>query len=208
MQALAPDVVVVATGAVPSDPMGVPSVWDALSGQVRVEGDVTIYDGVGEHAALSLADKLVAEGARITLITPDRMAGRGLGGQNAPVYLRNLARAGAAILTDRALTGVERRGNALTLRLRLRHAFSREEEVLEAATLIADFGAEPAPGPWDDLLPRARNRGEIDPEAIALLRSQPEPWEGDYLLLRAGDALAPRDIHAAMFEAHRLARVI
>ena len=84
---LAPEAVLVATGSVPSDPLGLnlPTVWDALSGHFLPEGDTLIYDSVGEHAALSLADRLSADGVTVAFATQDRHVGRGLGGQNAPI---------------------------------------------------------------------------------------------------------------------------
>ncbi|MEM1275539.1 MAG: FAD-dependent oxidoreductase [Pseudomonadota bacterium] len=207
---LAPDAVLLATGAIPSDPLGLglPTVWDALSGQIQADGDILVFDSVGEHAALSLADMLSAKGARVTFVTQDRQAGRGLGGQNAPIYLRNLAKTGARIVTDQALVDVSTSGN--TRIAHLRHAFSREVTEVSADTIIADFGSEPVTELFDALMPNASNLGDIDPEALVALAPQPEDANpgGEYLLLRIGDALAPRDIHAAMLDANRLARVI
>ncbi|MEM8837603.1 MAG: FAD-dependent oxidoreductase [Pseudomonadota bacterium] len=208
--AIEPDVVVVATGAIPSDPLelDLPSVWDCLAGHVRPTGETLIYDSVGEHAALSLADRLSSEGTAVTFVTSDRQAGRGLGGQNAPVYMRNLANAGVEIVTDQALVGVSVNGNARIAHLR--HAFTRKVSDHEAQTIIADFGSAPVVELFDDLVDQSRNLGEIDPEAMVLMQPQDETAnrEGDYLLLRIGDALAPRDIHAAMLDANRLVRVV
>ena len=207
---LAPDVIFVATGSIPSDPLnlGLPTVWDALSGQIRPEGETLIYDSVGEHAALSLADRLSATGVFVHLVTPDRYAGRGIGGQNVPIYLRNLANAGAIIHTDQALVDVSNDGNQRLAHLR--HSFTRTVQTRPAQTIIADFGTEPVTELFDSLADHARNLGEIDPEAMVALTPQPENEnpDGKYLLLRIGDALAPRDIHAAMLDANRLARVI
>ena len=208
--ALEPDVIVTATGSIPSDPLelGLPTVWDCLAGHFQPEGDTLIYDSVGEHAALSLADKLASSGVKVTFVTQDRLAGRGLGGQNTPVYLRNLANSGADIVTDQALVGVSSNGNETVAHLR--HTFTRTVNERRAQTLIADFGSESIIDVFQELSDRSRNLGEIDPEAMVHLEPQPETAnpDGDYLLLRVGDALAPRDIHAAMLDANRLTRVI
>ena len=210
IHALDPGVVFVATGAVPSDPLDLelPTVWDALSGHFRPEGRTLIYDSVGEHAALSLADRLASTGVPITFVTQDRHAGRGLGGQNAPVFMRNLINSGVDILTDLALVGVSTRGNERIAHLR--HAFTREVSEQSARTIIADFGTTPVTDLFDELALTARNSGEIDPEAMVHLLPQPQDAnpDGRFLLLRVGDALAPRDIHAAILDANRLARVI
>lgn len=208
--AMNPEVVVAATGSVPADPLalGLPTVWDALSGQFRADGETLIYDSIGEHAALSLADQLSSSGIAVTFVTQDRMAGRGLGGQNAPIYMRNLTNAGVTILTDQALVGVSVEGNRQIAHLR--HAFTRKVNDRGAQAVIADFGTTPVTELFDHLGDGARNHGEIDPEAMVQLRPQSENAnpQGAYLLLRVGDALAPRDIHAAMLDANRLARVI
>ncbi|MEM7378502.1 MAG: FAD-dependent oxidoreductase, partial [Pseudomonadota bacterium] len=210
VRALTPDAVVVATGAAPADPLGLalPTVWDALAGHVRPDGDTLIYDSVGEHAALSLADRLSAAGLFVTVVTPDRHAGRGLGGQNAPVYLRNLANAGVEIVTDQALVDVTTKGNQCVAHLR--HAFARTQHTRRAQTVIADFGSSPVTELFEALVPAATNLGEIDPEAMVRMAPQPADAhpDGRYLLLRVGDALAPRDIHAALLDANRLARAI
>lgn len=208
--ALDPEVVFVATGSVPSDPfeLELPNVWDALSGQFRADGETLIYDSVGEHAALSLADRLASEGVPVTFVTQDRLAGRGLGGQNSPVYLRNLENAGATIVTDRALVGVSASGNGLSAHLR--HAFTRQTSERAFKTIIADFGTTPVTDLFEQLAPHSRNLGEIDPASMADLVPQVETQNpaGAFLLVRVGDALAPRDIHAAILDANRLARVI
>lgn len=206
--ALDPNLIFIATGGVPADPLGLrlPSIWDALSGQFRAEGPTLIYDGVGEHAALSLADKLASTGTPVTFVTPDRHLARGLGGQNAPVYMRNLARAAVTTITDHALVGVSLSGNRKIAHLL--NAFTRDISEHEVGTIIADFGTEPVTDLFDGLMPDARNMGEVDPEALIALTPQPEDAnpDGQYMLFRLGDALAPRDIHAAMLDANRLAR--
>ena len=56
-----------------------------------------------------------------------------------------------------------------------------------------------------DLKPLSRNRGAVDYDALAEGRPQPEgPHEGRFTLWRIGDAVAARNIHAAVFDALRL----
>jgi 2,4-dienoyl-CoA reductase-like NADH-dependent reductase (Old Yellow Enzyme family) len=206
----APDIVFVATGGLPADPleMGLPSVWDVLAGQARTEGKTLIYDSVGAHAALSLANRLADEGITLSIVTPDRHLGREIGGQNVPVYLRNLGRAGVAVLPDHALVGVRTEGNRRIALLR--NAYSREIIEREVDTIVADFGTASLTEVYDALLPSSRNLGEVEPEALVALAPQPMAAnpEGAFALFRIGDALAPRDIHAAILDANRLARTL
>jgi NADPH-dependent 2,4-dienoyl-CoA reductase/sulfur reductase-like enzyme len=212
--ALEPDVVIVATGGLPetSLPRGggelALTVWDVLGGQAKATGEVLIYDAVGAHAALSLADALAADGQPLIFATPDRHLGRAIGGQNVPMYLRNLAHAGTRVVPDCALVGIRRDGNRLVASFR--HAYTREigEEI--ADTVIADLGTASSTELFDNLAPEARNLGEVDHEALVALQPQPADAnpDGRFALFRVGDALAPRDIHAALLDANRLSRAI
>ena len=212
--ALDPDIVIIATGGIPD--MDLPggggdlalSTWDVLSGQATVTGDVLIADATGGHGGISVADMLASGGASVTFVTPDRMAGRGIGGQNYPVYLRNLRHSGADIRPDLALVGLRREGNRVVARLR--HAFGRDFTDLAADTVIVDHGTRPVPDLFDACAPLSRNLGELDHVAFADLSPQPQGANpgGHFALYRVGDALAARDIHAAIFEANRLARCL
>ena len=208
------DVIVVATGGLPRGelPGGggdlAMNAWDALADDDLPDGEILIYDAVGAHCALSLADRLSADGREVTFVTPDRQPGRALGGQNYPVYLRNLHNQGAAIMTDRALTGLHTVQGRL--RASLRHAFARSHEEVAADAVIVDLGTESLDELFHELAAGASNFGEYDHEALIALRSQPRDAnpEGRYQLFRVGDALSARDIHAAILDANRLCRVI
>lgn len=209
-----PDIVIVATGGMPETelPNGggdlIATVWDVLGGQVQTAGEVLIVDALGGHAALSLADRLSGDGVRVTLATPDRHLGRAIGGQNVPVYMRNLTRRGVAALTDRVLKGVRREGNRTVAEFR--HAFSRESSEVTADTIVADLGIVSLTAVFDDLLPRSRNFGEVDHDGLVALEPQPDTAnpDGTFQLFRIGDALAARDMHAAILDANRLCRCL
>src|SRR5581483_9014440 len=80
--ALAPDAVVVATGARPQRPWWAPAeaarivdVRDVLEGGAAPLGAVVVVDEVGFHQATSLADR----GCRVTVLTPGMVVGQDLG---------------------------------------------------------------------------------------------------------------------------------
>jgi hypothetical protein len=204
-----PDVVVLATGGVPRTP-DVPggrlavSCTDLLSEAVRPEGTVLIYDEEGGHAAVALAEHLTRQGRAVTLATPDRVVGRSLGGSSYPNYLGALAKAKTVLLTDRKLTQIERSGNRL--KATLTHAYGDADEVHEADCVVAELGTEPDEALFAALKPLSRNRGEADLEALRSGMPQPSlaAAGAGFVLFRVGDAVASRDIHAAIFDSLRI----
>ncbi len=210
----APDVVLVATGGTPdrSLPEGgedlVTTTWELLGGEVQPAEEILLYDETGSHGALSTADWLAAQGKQVELATPDHQVGRGIGGQNLPVYLRNLYRAGARLLPDHRLLAVRREGNGLVAVLWNEYARTRVER--RTAQVVVERTTLPADAPFQALKAGARNLGEIDIEALVVLQPQPEDANpaGTYQLFRLGDAVAARDIHAALLDANRLVRVL
>jgi len=210
----APDVVLVATGGTPdrSLPEGggelAVTTWELLAGETRPASDLLLYDEGGSHAALSTADWLAGQGLRLELATPDHQVGRGIGGQNLPIYLRNLYRAGARLLPDHRLLGIRRAGNGLVAVLWNEYARTRVER--SVAQVVVERTTLPADAPFHALRAGARNLGDLDVEALVALRPQPADANpaGSYELYRLGDAVAARDIHAALLDANRLARVL
>lgn len=206
--ALSPDIVVIATGGLPR-PAEVPggdlarSTWDELSTPPQ-PGAVVIYDEDGRHAAISTAEHLARAGADVTLVTPDRVAGRELGGSSYPVYLSALNRAGVRIVTDHRLAGIARSGNGLIATFQ--HLYSGQALPIAAARVVVDSGTLPNDPLFHALKPHSRNRGEVDIPALIAGTPQPSltaPGEGA-VLFRIGDAQASRDIHGAMLDALRL----
>ena len=211
---VAPQVVIVATGGIPHGrlPEGgddlIASTWDLLSGDVRPAKNILPYDETGSHGALATADWLASNGAALELVTPDRQPGRDIGVQNLPIYLSNLYRAEARLTPNHRLLGVRRDGNQLVATLWNDYARVRLERRVDQ--IIVDRGTLPADAPYHALKDGARNLGDIDIEALTALTPQPVDAnpDGAYALYRLGDALAARDIHAAILDANRLCRVL
>ena len=92
--ALSPDVVIVATGALPHDAElecggdRVVTSWDVLSGDVTPTGDVLLFDDNGTHSAMSAAEMIARSGARLEIVTPERMLAIDVGGMNHVPYAR------------------------------------------------------------------------------------------------------------------------
>jgi 2,4-dienoyl-CoA reductase-like NADH-dependent reductase (Old Yellow Enzyme family)/thioredoxin reductase len=204
-----PDLVVVATGGMPRAPAITgaelaQTSWDAATQPGPAPASALIYDEDGGHAAMSLAQHLTSQGCRVTIATQDRVLGRSLGGSSYPVYLGALADAGVQILTDRRLAGIERDG--AMLRASLVHEYGRGAELLQVARVITELGTDPVDDLFHALKPAARNRGVTDVDALKAGTPQPAYAEtaNGFALFRIGDAVASRDVHAAMLDALRV----
>lgn len=203
--------VVLATGGVPALqlPKGgndlAVTPWDLLSGQVAPSERILVYDEAGAHAAISLVDVLSAQGRRVEFVTRDRHVAHAVGIQNLPVYLRNLYQRGVTLTPDLRLMAIDRRGNRLLARFR--NEFSREITEREADQIVVDQGTVPADELFEALAEHSANAGEIDLEALTQVAPQPG-GSGAFQLYRVGDALASRDIHAAIYDSLRLCSAI
>ena len=209
-----PDVVVVATGGLPDATLEqgggelAASTWELLSGETGPGEEVLVYDETGGHGAIATADWLASKGASVEMATPDLQVGRNIGGQNIPVYLRNLYARGAKLTPNYRLKGIRRDGNRLVASLW--NDFSRTLVERRFDQIVVDTCTLPADGPFHELLAGSKNLGDLDVEAFVRLEPQPADADPDgaYLLFKIGDAVAQRDIHAALLDANRLCRVL
>jgi len=204
-----PDAVILATGGLPfcELPGGgdnlVHTCWDVLAGHATPEGRVLVYDEVGDHASLSVSDMLSAGGCEVVHVTPDRMAGRAVGGVNYPVYLRNLHANGATVTPDHRLHSVEKDGNRL--KIGLHNTYTRTVTTVAADAVVVDQGTRPDTELADAFRTASRNGGAVDPDCFAEGKPQPASDGEGFLFYEIGDAVAGRNIHAALFDARRIA---
>ncbi|KIC15592.1 oxidoreductase [Leisingera sp. ANG-DT] len=207
----APDAVIVATGGWPGAldiPGGhlVTSSWEVLSGEARVAGEVLLLDEVGDHAALVCADVMARMGCAVTLATPDRMAGHDLGPTNSAVVLRDLARHG--VMFESLLEPVSLAAEGNRKRITLRHVLTGEMQERVADHVVSEHGVTPAEDLYHALKPGSRNLGQLDHQKMIAGRSpfaEVNP-AGKFWLAHAGDAVAGRNIHAAVYDALRLCK--
>lgn len=209
---LKPDYVVVATGGVPfcdlpegGDELAVSS-WDLLAGMVQPAAEVLVYDEGGSHAGLSVADWLTGQGSKIEMVTPDRMAGRAIGGINYPIYLRNLYRRNTVFTPDSRLLGLRREGNRIVATFQ--NSYARDRFERRVTQIVVEQTTIPADEPYRALIAASRNGGELDVDALLSGRPQAKAGnpDGTFMLFRTGDAFAARDIHAAILDSNRLCR--
>jgi 2,4-dienoyl-CoA reductase-like NADH-dependent reductase (Old Yellow Enzyme family) len=205
-----PDMVIIATGGLPNlsfldagAELATTS-WDILSGAVRPAPRVLLYDDNGAHEGLTVAEYLTAEGSTLDYITPERSIAPDVGGTNYPAYLRALNKAGTGFTLNLRLERLERRGNALAATFFDEYAGTRTERL--ADQVVVEHGTLPNDDLYFALKPKSRNLGAVDHGALLSGRPQdlaPNP-SGRFQLFRIGDAVASRNIHAAIYDAIRL----
>ena len=207
-----PDIVVIATGGLPKTDFLdtgadlVTSSWDLLTGSAKVAETAIVYDDNGAHPGLSVAEFVANAGATLEIVTPERILGPDVGGTSYPAYFRAFARHGARITLNLRLESVHRSGNSLVARFY--DEYGRTHVERSADQIVVEHGTDPLDDVYFALKPQARNLGEID--HAALLDGRPQAVErnpdGRFALYRIGDAVASRNIHAAVYDALRLAK--
>jgi len=208
--ALKPDMVVIATGGVPHTSFLkggeelVTTTWDILSGAAKPADHVLLYDDNGNHPGFTAAEFLCETGVKLDLVTPERALAPDVGGTNYPVYFKALHKAKAQIILNLRLESVRREGNGLVATFYNDYDRSREER--RADQIVVEQGTMPNEDLYFALKPLSRNLGEVDYKAFAKGEAQTfvRNPEGSFSLYRIGDAVASRNIHAAIFDALRL----
>jgi 2,4-dienoyl-CoA reductase-like NADH-dependent reductase (Old Yellow Enzyme family) len=206
--ALDPDLVVVASGGLPPEPMVtrgaelVVGSWDVLHGLANPRGAVLVFDDVGDHAGLTVTERLVESGAAVEYVTPGRTVGPEVGETNMVGYMSVLAR--ARVTLGHRLREVRREGGALVTVLSDEYADEVRERQVDA--VVVEHGTVPNDDLYAELLEVSRNKGRVD--YGALLAGTPQQTvvdpAGAFDLFRIGDAVTGRNIHAAVLDALRL----
>lgn len=213
VRALAPDLVIVATGGEGSSQAQVAgveqavSVWDVLRGTAPTpEGDVLLFDDNGGEQALSAAETLAARGARLRFVTADPLPGIRMERTTRPIFLRRLYDAGVEFVCNHRLREIRAANSGYTARLINEYNGAISEERVEQ--VVIDYGTHPVDALYFALKPHSSNLGEVDLEALVAgevqsVRTNPG---GAFQLFRIGDAVNSRNIHAAIYDALRLCK--
>ncbi len=208
-----PDVIIVATGGWPDVP-AIPgadltlSSYEVLSGEVRVSGEVLLYDDVGDQAALVCADVLAAQDCQVKVVTPDRAIALQLGPTSSSVVLRDLALQGVSFDCFLELVSVEVDGNRKNALLR--HVLTDVEQNHTVDHVVVENGVKSLDAVYLELKLTSINNGQLNHQALINGTSPFEVHnaEGRYYLCRIGDAVASRNIHAALYDALRVCKDI
>jgi 2,4-dienoyl-CoA reductase-like NADH-dependent reductase (Old Yellow Enzyme family) len=208
--ALNPDLVVVATGGIAQNPeleAGddlVVSSWDIIAGTVRPEGPVLLYDDNGAHSGMTAAELIAKSGAELEVVSPERFFAPEIGGMNHVPYAKTFAEKNVRVTINTRLKSVRRDGNALvaTLCSDFSPTASSERRV---AQVVVEHGTMPMADLYFELKPLSRNLGAVDYKAL-LRQENPirtRNPDGAFDLIRIGDAVHSRNIHAGIYDALR-----
>ena len=210
--ALEPDVVFVATGGLPNTSFLdtgedlVTTSWDILSGAAKPAETVVLYDDNGAHPGMTTAEFIAQTGARLEVVTPERTLAPDVGGTNYPAYFRAFSQHGVTTTLNLRLEAVRREGNGLVASFLDEYGKRRVDK--RADQIVVEHGTLPLDELYFALKPLSSNLGEVDYAALvsggrqAVTRNR----DGRFTLFRIGDAVASRNIHAAVYDGLRLAK--
>ncbi len=206
---LAPDVVVLATGGLPQNPPLeeggdlVTSSWDIVAGAVKPAETVLVYDDNGGHQGMSAAEIAANSAARVELISPERFFAPEMGGLNHVPYMKAFHEKGVRITVNTRLHSVRREGNQLVATLSSDFADGWRDE-RRVDQVVVEHGTLPLEDLYLALKPLSSNGGAVDYERLIHGGDIfPARQDGAFVLLRIGDAVASRNIHAAIYDGIR-----
>jgi len=208
----APDIVIVATGGRPDkgDFEGAElcaSTWDILEQRVQPAESVLIYDDQAAYNAPVCTEFMADRGSQIEIVTPDRKLLAETQDITFTPHLVQLYKRGVLMTTDQRLVGADREGNKLVAVLRNEFVPEMEEE-RAVDQIVAEHGTTPNDELYSALRPDSRNLGAVDLQKLA----EDEPPTvvrnptGAFELFRVGDAVAGRNIHAAIYDSLRFCK--
>ena len=214
---LNPDLVIIATGGVPDHDYVEGgelscSTWDVLSGNAlhspQGEEKVLVYDDHGQHQAASTVVELCQRGFKVHLVTPDRHAVQEMGSSNYPMYIKAFHDHQVTVTTDLRLRSLSNEGNGIEANFT--SDFGGHPYDIKADHVVIEHGTLPNDELYHDLIPFSNNNGITDIAALIAGDTQGlmSPERDGFSLFRVGDAVASRNIHAAILDARRLCQTI
>jgi 2,4-dienoyl-CoA reductase-like NADH-dependent reductase (Old Yellow Enzyme family)/thioredoxin reductase len=213
--ALQPELVIVASGGLPQNEgmtegaeLAVSS-WEILAGDVKPAEEVLVFDDNGAHPGMAAAEFIADAGSRLELVTPERFFAPEMGGLNVVPYMRKFVERRVLITTMTRVKALQRSGNKIRAVLWSPYTMAEcGERIVDQ--VVVDNGTSANADLYFALKEHSSNRGEIDYRAFAEGKPQTIRTndKGRFQLFRIGDAVASRNIHAAIYDALRLCHVM
>jgi NADPH-dependent 2,4-dienoyl-CoA reductase/sulfur reductase-like enzyme len=207
-----PDVVIVATGGLPHTELlksgneFVVSAWDIISGHVKPEREVLIFDDAGDHAALQAGEIIAASGAKLEIMTSDRTFAPEVMAMTLVPYMRSLQSGDVTFTVAFRLESVARDGDRLVASIGSDYGGVHKERRVDQ--VVVNHGTLPLDSLYFELKPLSRNLGAVNHDE--LLAGVPQSVDtntaGAFQLFRIGDAVSARNTHAAIYDALRLVK--
>jgi 2,4-dienoyl-CoA reductase-like NADH-dependent reductase (Old Yellow Enzyme family)/thioredoxin reductase len=210
--AASPDIVIVATGGMPQSPPGIAGIehavssWDILSGDQRAGREVLLFDDNGGHPGMQAAEMLASAGATLELVSPERFFAPEMGGLNHVPYAKLFNEKGVRITINTRLRAIRREGNRLVATLGSDYGSRTEERHVDQ--VVVEHGTAPLDDIYLALKPNSTNLGAVNYRALrdGLPQAEALNPHGRFQLYRIGDAVASRNVHAAVYDALRLCK--
>ncbi|MGD9920692.1 MAG: FAD-dependent oxidoreductase [Pseudorhodoplanes sp.] len=206
IQAIEPEVVIVATGANPQIQELAVNTWDILEARSAPGRNVLLVDEMGCEQALSCADFMAARGSSITFVTSDKSPGEEVDRANLPIFLRELYAKGVCFRANERLIGIQQRNNSIEATFA--NTMTSQRSTLMIDQVVVERGVVPNDGLYFELKPLSKNNGDVDLDALLTGEAQNRLQNpaGRFQLFRIGDAVVGRTIHAAVYDALRLCK--
>jgi len=194
--ALNPDVVIIATGGMPNTELfeadeaaNVVTSWDIISGDVKLADNVLIYDESGDHPGLQAAEIAAQSGAKVEIMTPDRVFAPDIMAMNLVPYMRELQARDVTFTVTRRLLDVARDGNKLIATIGT--DYSDHTHTAQYDQVVMNYGTLPLDELYFDLKDQSSNVGAVDHDA--LIAGQPQTLvrnpDGRFQLFRIGRSI-------------------
>ncbi|MDC0226661.1 NADH:flavin oxidoreductase [Alphaproteobacteria bacterium] len=209
-----PDVAIIATGGIPNlelfetkkDLENVFTSWDIISGDIKLAENILIYDEAGDHTAMQSAEIAINEGSSVEFMTPDRLISSEIMGMNLTPYLKNLLNKKITYSITKRLLDVSIKGNKLNATI----GSDYDEGFKYNSTydqIIFNYGIKPLDELYFKLIPFSKNAGEVNYDKFIKGEEQNiiKNNKNKFNLYRIGDAVSSRNIHAAIYDALRIA---
>jgi len=206
-----PDIVIIATGGMPDldwlDGMEYATgVWDTLTGNAPVGEAVIVYDGTGRHPAPQGAEHAAIAGSSTSLVSIDGELAAELTYAERAVWKRRMYELDIGMTFDHRLVHIAKTGNRLTATFVNETTGAAVERT--ADQIVVEHGTVPLDEIYHDLRDQASNNGVTDLDALIANQPQPPSGKTGFELHRIGDAVASRNIQAAIYDALRLCHVM
>src|SRR5207302_9392351 len=172
---------------------------------IKPAEDVLVFDDNGAHPGMAAAEFIADSGAKLELVTPERFFAPEMGGLNVVPYMQIFTRHAVTITTMTRVRVLKREGNKIKAVLWSPYTEADcGERIVDQ--VVVENGTTPLADLYFELKEESVNRGEVDYQALIAGKPQAMPGNpsGKFQLYRIGDAVASRNIHAAIYDALRL----
>ncbi len=210
VQSQSPDCVVIATGGLPNFELldggeHCTPCWDLLTGHTSPIDETIVYDGTGRHGAASCAEFIARGGHTVSLVTLDGELCMEMTYSERSTFKKHFYELDVPTHLDQRLVRVMREGKQLTACFV--NEATGQKTLRHCKQLIMDLGTLPVDELFNSLRNNASNSGVTDLDSFIQGEQQKDILNssGVYELHRIGDAVASRNIRAAILDAARLA---